>query len=335
MDTSKRFFQLHGVNTTEKVVLRKKLRRKEMMAFFEKLAPTVIGIEACGASHHWARLLRSFGHEVKLIAAQLVKPQVKRGKNDMAGAEALCEAMSRPTMRFVPMKTAEQQAALMLVGLRDRLIRNRTQLSNAICGYAAEFGVSAAKGMAHLDPLFDRIQAGESLPDLARELFAAQAEEYAQLQAQIAKVDAKLMAWHKADECSRRLAEVRGVGPIGAALLMMKTPAPEPFRSGRQFAAWVGLTPKDHSVPIRFRQTPTTYRAAGSPHRHRLIGRERTGSFRLSKCRSGHRLPENVMVVFDPKRKLAWALRRSKRAVLRERAQCLPHLGVRAQLAVA
>src|SRR5208337_2580687 len=137
MDTSKHFFQLHGVNAAEKVVLRKKLRRKEMVAFFKALAPTVIGIEACGASHHWARILRSFGHEVKLIAPQLVKPYVKRGKNDTADAEALCEAMSRPMMRFVPVKTAEQQAALMMVGLRDRLIRNRTQLSNAIRGYAA------------------------------------------------------------------------------------------------------------------------------------------------------------------------------------------------------
>ena len=134
MDTSKHFFQLHGVNAAEKVVLRKKLRRKEMVAFFKALAPTVIGIEACGASHHWARILRSFGHEVKLIAPQLVKPYVKRGKNDTADAEALCEAMSRPTMRFVPVKTAEQQAALMMVALRDRLIRNRTQLSNAIRG---------------------------------------------------------------------------------------------------------------------------------------------------------------------------------------------------------
>jgi transposase len=198
MDTSKHFFQLHGVNATEKVVLRKKLRRKEMVAFFKTLAPTIIGIEACGASHHWARLLQSFGHRVKLIAPQLAKPYVKRGKNDAADAEALCEAMNRPTMRFVPVKTAEQQAALMIVGLRDRLIRNRTQLSNAIRGYAAEFGFAAAKGMAHLDPLFDRIQADESL--LAREMFAAQAEEYAQLQAQIASIDAKLMAWHKADD---------------------------------------------------------------------------------------------------------------------------------------
>ena len=145
MDTSKHIFQLHGVNVAEQLVLRKKLRRRDMMAFFERLAPTVIAIEACGASHHWARLLQSFGHEVKLIAPQLVKPYVKRGKNDAADAEALCEAMSRPSKRFVPVKTAERQAALMLVGLRDRLIRNRTQLANAIRGYAAEFGLAAAK----------------------------------------------------------------------------------------------------------------------------------------------------------------------------------------------
>ena len=213
----------------------------------------MIAIEACGASHHWARLLQSFGHSVKLIPPQLVKPYVKRGKNDAADAEALCEAMSRPTMRFVPVKTAEQQATLMLVGLRDRLIRNRTQLANAIRGNAAEFGLTAAKGMAHLVPLLDRIQADESLPFLARELFAIQAKEYTQLQAQIDEVDAKLMAWHRADECSRRLAKIPGVGPIGAVLLRMKTPPPELFRSGRQFAAWIGLTPKDHSTAGKVR----------------------------------------------------------------------------------
>ncbi len=253
MDTSKHIFQLHGVTAAEEPVLRKKLRRKAMVTFFEKLAPTVIAIEACGASHHWARLLQSFGHTVKLIAPQLVKPYVKRGKNDAADAEALCEAASRPTMRFVPVKTAEQQAALMLVGVRDRLIRNRTQLANAIRGYAAEFGLTAARGKAHLDPLLERIQADESLPALARELFAAQAMEYAQLQAQIDEVDARLMAWHRADECSRRLAKIPGVGPIGAVLLKMKTPQPELFRSGRQFAAWIGLTPRDHSTAGKVR----------------------------------------------------------------------------------
>jgi transposase len=253
MDTSKHVFQLHGVNADETVVLRKKLRRKEMIAFFQKLPPTVIGIEACGGSHHWARLLTSFGHEVKLIPPQLVKPYVKRNKNDAADAEALCEAMSRPTMRFVPVKTAEQQAALMLVGVRDRLMRKRTQLSNAIRGYAAEFGLSAAKGMAHLDPLLARIQADERLPALARELFAIQAAEYHQLLAQIDSVEAKLAAWHKANECSRRLAKIPSVGPIGAALLQMKTPEPKLFGSGRQFAAWIGLTPRDHSTAGKVR----------------------------------------------------------------------------------
>jgi transposase len=253
MDTSKHIFQLHGVNADEVPVLRKKLRRKEMVTFFEKLAPTAIAIEACGASHHWARLLQSFGHSVKLIAPQLVKPYIKRGKNDAADADALCEAMSRPTMRFVPVKTVEQQAALMLVGVRDRLIRNRTQLANAIRGYAAEFGLTAAKGIAHLVPLLERIQADESLPALARELFAIQAKEFTQLQAQIEKVDVKLMAWHRADECSRRLAKVPGVGPIGAVLLRTKTPTPELFQSGRQFAAWIGLTPKDHSTAGKVR----------------------------------------------------------------------------------
>ena len=139
-------------------VLRKKLRRKEMVVFFERLPPTVVAIEACGGSHHWARLLQSFGHEVKLIPPQYVKPYVKRGKNDAADAEALCEAMSRPTMRFVPVKTAEQQTALMLVGLRERLIRNRTQLANAIRGYAAEFGLIAAKGMSNIELLLERGQ---------------------------------------------------------------------------------------------------------------------------------------------------------------------------------
>jgi transposase len=253
MDTSKHIFQLHGVNAAEAVVLRKKLKRKEMVAFFKALAPTVIAIEACGSSHHWARLLRSFGHELKLIAPQLAKPYVKRGKNDAADAEALCEAMSRPTMRFVPVKTAEQQAALMLVGVRDRLIRNRTQLSNSIRGYAAEFGLTAAKGKAHLDPLLEEIRADESLPIVARELFAIQAAEYAQLQAQIDEIEAKLMAWQKADECSRRLVKIPGVGPINAALLSMKTPAPELFRTGRQFAAWIGLTPRDHSTAGKVR----------------------------------------------------------------------------------
>jgi transposase len=253
MDTSKHVFQLHGVDATEEPVLRKKLRRKEMIAFFEKLPPTVVAIEACGGSHHWARLLQSFGHEVKLIPPQYVKPYVKRGKNDAADAEALCEAMSRPTMRFVPIKSVDSQAALMLVGVRDQLIRNRTQLANAIRGYAAEFGLSAAQGISKVEPLLERIAADETLPELARELFALHAREYGHLQVEIDRVEERLMAWHRADECSRRLAKIPGVGPIGASLLVMKMPAPKGFQSGRHFAAWLGLTPKDHSTAGKVR----------------------------------------------------------------------------------
>jgi transposase len=253
MDTSKHVFQLHGVNAAEEVVVRKKLRRKEMVTFFENAPPTVIAIEACGGSHHWARLLQALGHEVKLIPPQYVKPYVKRGKNDAADAEALCEAMSRPTMRFVPVKTADNQAALMLIGMRDRLVRNRTQLANAIRGYAAEFGLIAAKGTSKVGPLLERIVADETLPELARELFALHRREYAQLQVEIQKVEARLMAWHRTDECSRRLTRIPGVGPIGALMMVMKTPAPGTFRSGRHFAAWLGLTPKDHSTAGKVR----------------------------------------------------------------------------------
>src|SRR5918994_6907963 len=175
MDTSKHIFQLHGVNAAEQPVLRKRLRRKEVAGFFAKLSPTVVGIEACGGAHDWARVLGGLGHEVKLIAPQLVKPYVKRGKNDAADAEAICEAMSRPTMRFVPVKTAEQQAALMLAGTRDGLIRRRTQLTNAIRGYAAEFGLTAAKGLDKIEPLLVRIRTEATLPGLAKALFAAYA----------------------------------------------------------------------------------------------------------------------------------------------------------------
>jgi transposase len=248
MDTSKRFFQLHGVNAAEQPVLRRRLTRKQMIAFFQKLPPTVIGIEACGGSHYLGRLLGGFGHEVKLLPAQLVKPYVARNKNDAKDADGLCEAMSRPRMRFVAVKTAEEQAALMLANMRDRLTRTRTQLANHIRGHAAEFGLIAPKGLARIEDLLLRTQVEESLPALARELFADLAKEYAQLEVRLDKIDAKLMAWHRSNECSRRLVQIPGVGPITASLTVMKVPDPKAFRRGRDYAAWLGLTPKDHST---------------------------------------------------------------------------------------
>lgn len=253
MDTSKHIFQLHGVDALERVILRRQLRRKEVLAFFDELAPTVVGVEACGGAHYWARALTRLGHTVRLIAPQYVRPYVKRGKNDAADAEAICEAMSRPTMRFVAVKSAERQAALMLAGMRDRLVRNRVQLANAIRGYAAEFGVVAAKGRAKIEPLLLRLQTDETIPALARELFAEQAKEYALLAAQLDVIDARLMAWHRGNEQSRRLARIPGVGPVIASLLAMKTGDACAFRSGRQFAAWLGLTPKNHSTAGRNR----------------------------------------------------------------------------------
>jgi len=248
MDTSKNVFQLHGVNAAEKPVLRKKMRRKEMVDFFTKCPPTVIAIEACGASHHWARLLTSLGHQVKLIAPQLAKPYVKRNKNDAADAEALCEAMSRPTMRFVPAKSADQQASLMLVNMRERAVAEQTRLVNTIRGHAAEFGLIAAQGISHIPQLLERIVVDETVPALARDLFASLAEEFTRLSERLNELEEKLMTLYRSNECCRRLARIPGVGPIGAVLLVMKAPSPELFASGRQFAAWMGLTPKDHST---------------------------------------------------------------------------------------
>lgn len=248
MDTSKHIFQLHGVDASEQVVLRKRFGRQAMLAFFAKLPPTMVGIEACGASHYWARELGRLGHEVRLIAPQLVKPYVARNKNDGRDAEALCEAMSRPRTRFVAAKTVEQQAALMLLGIRDQLVARRTQLSNTIRGHAAEFGLIAAKGMDKIAPLLTTIARDESIPALARELFAMLAHQHAQVAVELKAIEAKLMAWHRANAVSRRLAEIPGVGPVIAAALAMKVPDPAVFRSGRLFAAWLGLTPKDHST---------------------------------------------------------------------------------------
>lgn len=248
MDTSKSIFVLHGVDADDQIVLRKKLRRNQVSEFFGKLEPTKIGIEACGSSHYWARQLSALGHEVLLIAPQHVKPYVRRNKNDAADAEAICETMSRPRTWFVPAKSADQQAGLMLAGTRDALIRRRTQLSNIIRSYAAEFGLVSPRGLDKIEPLLARVAADKSLPELAREMFADLGDDYLQLRDRLAIIEKKLQLWHRSHEQSRRLAQIPGVGIVGAALMTMKVPDPKAFRSGRDFAAWLGLTPKDHST---------------------------------------------------------------------------------------
>jgi transposase len=289
MDTSKYIFQLHGVDAAEQPVLRKRLSRQRVLEFFAALPATVIGMEACGASHYWARELRKLGHEVKLMAPQLVKPYVARNKNDGRDAEALCEAMSRPSMRFVPVKTAEQQAALMLTGIRDGLIARRTQLTNSIRGHAAEFGLIAPKGLDKIEPLLARLAQDENLPVQARELFVMKEREYAALQSELKVIEAKLMAWHRVDAVGRRLAQIPSVGPIIATMLVMKTPDPHAFHSGRHFAAWLGLTPRDHSTAGKTRLGKIT--RAGDEDLRRLLVVGATAVIQQARRGRGHPSP--------------------------------------------
>jgi transposase len=242
VDTSKHVFQLHGVDAQEKVALRRQLRRAEMERFFTALLPTVIGLEACGASHYWARRLRALGHEVRLLPPQYVKPYVRRGKSDSLDAEAICEAMSRPSMSFVPVKSEEQQAGAMLLTVREGLIKQRTMLINAIRGHAAEFGVTVAKGACRVKELLAR--AAAELPALAFRLLALLGQQLEALESTLKAADAELMAWHRGNALSRRLAGIPGVGPVGAMALVLRVPDPAAFASARGFAAWTGLTPK-------------------------------------------------------------------------------------------
>lgn len=303
MDTSKHIFQLHGVDGTERPVLRKRLGRQQMSAFLSKLPPTVIGMEACGAAHYWARVLGEFGHEVKLIAPQHVKPYVKRNKNDGRDAEGLCEAMSRPTMRFVPVKTAEQQAALMLAGVREQMIARRTQLSNMIRGYAAEFGLTTAKGLDKIEPLLAQIAQDESVPALARDLFTLQGREYGQLQTELKTIEARLRAWHRSNANSRRLAKIPGIGPVGAPELIMKTPDPRAFTSARHFAAWIGLTPKDHSTAGKTRLGKIT--RAGDERLRSVLVAGATAVIKQARLGRGHPSPWLVALLKRKPPKLA------------------------------
>ena len=239
LDTAKHVFQLHGVDEEERPVLRRQLRRGDMERFFAKLPPTRIGLEACGAAHYWARVLRGLGHAVVLLPPQYIKPYVKRGKNDALDAEAICEAMSRPGMRFVPVKSAEQQAALTLLRTRELLVKQRTMLSNAIRGHAAEFGVVAAKGLAKVSELLQRAHAeAAEVPALALEMLRLLASQLDALELKLKTIEAQLMAWHKQNPVSQCLASQPGIGPIGAVSFALKVSDPKAFRSGRHFAAW-------------------------------------------------------------------------------------------------
>lgn len=339
VDTSKSLFQLHGVNEREEVVLRKQVRRGQFVAYLAKLEPTVVALEACGASHYWARQVQALDHEVMLLPPQHVKPYAGHNKNDKIDAEAICEAMSRRRVRerLVAVKSAEQSAAQMLLGTREGLLQRRTQLGNIIRGHAAEYGQVAPKGLAHVTPLLERIAADPSVPALARELFAILGEELAELAPRITELDRKLKAFQRGDEVCRRLVEVPIIGPVIASSMVVKISNPAAFRSGRRCAAWVGLTPKDHSTAGKMRHGGIT-RAGDEALRAALVSgatayiqQVKRGRTRPSPWLAGllRRKPEKLVAVALANKtvRIAWKIMTSDERYDRARAEAREGLG--------
>lgn len=249
IDLAKNVFQLHGIEAAGKVVLRRAVKRRELLALMSKLPACVVGMEACATSHHWARELRRLGHEVKLIPPAYVKAFVRRQKNDMADAAAICEAATRPSMRFVPVKSAEQQGVLMLHRVRELLVGQRTALINALRGHLAEFGVVAAQGKRHVAELVAVVAdtADACLPEIARDALVALVRQMQRLDQEIDGLDKRILAWHRADDTSRRLATIPGIGPLTATAMVASVTDPSMFASGREFAAFLGLVPRQSS----------------------------------------------------------------------------------------
>lgn len=271
VDLAKHVFQLHGVGPDGQVVLRQKLRRAQMMTFFAKLPACLIGMEACATAHHWARELSAFGHEVRLMPAHYVKAYLKRGKNDAADAEAICEAVTRPTMRFVAVKSREQQAVLVMHRARDLLVRQRTQAANSLRSLLAEFGVAEAQGICRLGRLRAHLET-DTVPEPGRKILALLAEQIDELEKRIAQVDAEILAWHRANQTSQRLAKIPGVGPLIASAIVATVADASVFRSGREFSAWLGLVPRQNSSGGKQRLGRITHQGDGYIRRLLIIG---------------------------------------------------------------
>ena len=247
IDTSKAVFTLHAIDQADRPLLRVNLRRAQMLPFFKKRPRTEVALEACGSAHHWARKLIALGHDVRLIPPQYVKPYVKRAKNDRNDAEAICEAAGRPDMRFVLAKSEAQQADGLVLKVRETLLGQRTRLINTLRGHAAEFGVIAARGTSQVAPLLAAVAAEASLPPAAKEMLALLGEEIEHLDGRLKELEAKLLAMHRANAISQLLASIPGIGPIIALTLAIEID-PKAFQSGRHLAAWLGLTPREHST---------------------------------------------------------------------------------------
>ena len=249
LDIAKSVFQVHGVDAAGQVVIRRQLKRRYVLAFFEKLPPCLVGIEACASSHHWSRELQTLGHTVRLMPPAYVKPYVKRNKNDAADAEAICEAVTRGNMRFVATKTPEQQSGLVLHRTRHLFIRQQTAVINAIRTHLAEFGIVAAVGRNGVEELLNVVANpnDKRIPEIARACLLAFGAQLRRLKEQVLEFDRMIRAWHRSSETSRRLDDCPGVGPALATALVATVADPKSFRSGRNFSAWIGLVPKQHS----------------------------------------------------------------------------------------
>jgi len=250
LDIAKSVFQVHGVDVDGAVVIRKRVSRAKVLEFFADLPPCLIGIEACPSAHHWSRQLQALGHTVRLMPPNYVKAYLKRSKNDANDAAAICEAVTRPSMRFVPIKSEQQQSGLMLHRSRQLLVRQRTMLSNAIRGHMAELGIISAKGRNGTAELLEVIANAEDvrIPPAARLSLDALARQYANITAEIKAIEKYIHAWHRSCEESRRLEEVPGIGPLVATALVAEVGDWKEFSSGRSLAAWIGLVPKQHST---------------------------------------------------------------------------------------
>jgi transposase len=247
IDLGKRYFQVHALTSEDGQTKTRKLSRQAMRKFFSGIEPCSVGMEACASSHYWARELLAMGHDVRLIPPIYVKPYAKRGKNDAIDAEAICEAMSRPGMRFVPVKSAETQAALMLHKTRELLIKQRTMSVNALRSHLAEFGIIAAKGIGRVDELVELAEKDVTLPDVARGAVNVLAGQIEDLDRSLNDLEEKIATAHKESETSRLLVEVPGIGKLIATAVVANMPDPSVFKKGRDFAAWLGLTPRQNS----------------------------------------------------------------------------------------
>jgi transposase len=322
LDLAKNVFQVHGADAKGRMVFKKRLSRGKVLLFFANLPPCLIGMEACAGAHYWARELQALGHEVRLMPPQYVKPYVKRNKHDQADAEAICEAVTRPSMRFVAIKSTDQQSVLMLHRSRELLVRQRTMLANALRGHLSEFGIVVAKGIQNVQKLVAIVgDYGDSrLPDVAREVLAMMIEQLRDTTRKIDALEKRLRGWHRSNEVSRRLATTPGIGPMTATALVATVGDPKHFASGRQFAAWLGITPREDSTGGKTRPGKISKRGDGYLRRLLIHGarsvvqaHRRKATVALSTSWLGQLLARRhvniaTVAVANRNARIAWAL---------------------------